>query len=297
MPRAGKEESKGSTNSSHRYVYQRNAAGNPTRITDPRAKITNISYPDDEKQVTDAENHLTVFYYQGLPGLHTQLKDAQNRTADYTYDGVGRLTQVKYNNSRTQSYAYNGMDQVENESHPETGTITYTYNTANNLWQKTWGGATFTYTYNTSNQLTRLNAVDEIIDYDYDTRGRVDDISSNKGWTRDQITYNLLGSVLNERQIIPGPGNLITGYTYDGNNNLKSITYPDGKTVNYTNNGLNAVETVNFNGKSLVSQVAYAIGKQPSSMTISGNSTAFTASYDGMGFLSYTYLKKGSITR
>ncbi len=104
------EENKGGSDSTYEYVYQRNAAGNPTSITDPRGKITTISYQADDKTVTDAEAHATVFYYTGLPGLATQMKDALNKTADYSYDGAGRLTQVTFNDARTQSYAYNGLD-------------------------------------------------------------------------------------------------------------------------------------------------------------------------------------------
>jgi hypothetical protein len=83
-------ESKGSTSSIDAYVYVLNAAGNPTSITDPRSKITNISYIDDQKTVTDANQKQTVFYYDGLPGLHTQLKDPTNKYANYTYDAIGR---------------------------------------------------------------------------------------------------------------------------------------------------------------------------------------------------------------
>jgi len=291
-------ESRGSTSSSHQYSYQRNASGNPTRITDPRGKITNITYSGDQKTVTDAESNQAVFYYEGLPGLHTKLKDPMDRYAYYTYDGTGRLTRVNYNNARTQTYGYNGLDQVTYESHPETGTISYTYNSANNLYKKTWGTVTLTYTYNSANQLKRISTGtgSEFIDYDYDARARLDEIDSNWGWERDQITYNSLGSLKTERQDIPGLGFKSLSYGYSGNNNLKSVTYSNGKRANYTNNSLNRHETASFNSKSLVSQASYSIHKQPTSMTISGNSTTFTASYNSIGALSSTSLKKGATT-
>jgi YD repeat-containing protein len=289
-------ESKGSTSSSDKYYYQLTAAGQVKKITDPREKVTTISYSGDQRTVTDPNDNQTKFEYNHLPGLFTKLTDAKNKVATYTYDGIGRLKQVKYNNSRTQNYYYNSLDQITSESHPETGNISYSYNSAGNLYKKSWSGTTLTYTYNSSNQLTKLDSGDEIINYYY-SYGNLSSISSNNGWTRDQISYNSLGSVIKERQTISGlSGYKTLIYTHSGNNNLKSITYPDGRIVNYTNNGLNMPETVKFNNKSLVSQIAYSIHKQPNSMTISGNGTIFSASYNSMGFLSSTSFKKGGTT-
>jgi hypothetical protein len=289
-------ESKGSTDDSHLFTYQRNNAGSPTYITDPRGKNTDIEHYDDYKIVTDAENNQTSFYYHDLPGLVTNLKDAFNNNAYYTYDWLGRLLETYYAGSRTQSYQYNGLDQVKYEEHPETGPISYTYNTENNLWTKTWGGVTHTYTYNTSNQLKQIDATDEIIDYTYDTKGSVQNISSNKGWVRDQMTYNTLGSLLTERQTIPGLAAKNISYDYDGNNNLKFINYPDGRSVSTTNNGLHMPETLTFNSKMLISQIGYGTAKQPVSLTILGNNTSFSASYYENGALKSISLKKGTTT-
>ncbi|MCK4762653.1 MAG: hypothetical protein KAW12_10690, partial [Candidatus Aminicenantes bacterium] len=296
------KETKGSTNSTHKYLYDRNAVGAPTKITDPLGKITGISYSGDQKTVTDANSKQTVFYYEDLPGSVTKLKDPTLKYAEYTYDNIGRLTAAKYNNSRNRSYAYNGLDQVTSENHPETGLISYTYNSENNLQQKTWGGVPHTYTYNSSNQLKYLSSGDETITYAYDTKGRVTKISSNKDWFRDYFLFNAMGSITRERHKIP---NLPVSeyktleYAYDTNNNLKSITYPGGRRVEYTNNSLNMPETLNFydgsSTKSLISQAAYGINKQPVSLTIAGNSTVFAASYKATGYLWQTSLQKSGV--
>jgi RHS repeat-associated protein len=128
----------------------------------------------------------------------------------------------------------------------------------------------------------------------YDSQGRVKKVSSTNGWFRDNISYNKFGSITEERQYIPGTGYITLSYTYDRNNNLNSITYPDNKKVNISNNSLNMPETISFSGKSIISQVAYGINKQPTSMGISGNGTTFSAAYEANGLLSNTSLKKGS---
>jgi len=289
-------ENKGSTNAGHKYNYVMNNMGSVTKITDPRGKITNITYSGYTKKITDAEQKETVFEFQHLPGKISRMKDAEGRYAVYTYDGVGRLKQVVYNSARTQSYTYDGLDQLKTENHPETDTITYTYNADNNLYTKKWDNKIITYTYNASNQLTKLDAYDEDVDYTYDSSGRVSKVDGSTGWYRDLFTYNSLGSVTRERQYTPGLGSLTMTYGYDGNNNLDSVQYPNNKTLTVGNNSLNMPETASFNGKSLVSRVSYGINKHPVSMTISGNGTDFTAAYNSMGFLDYAQLKKGAVT-
>jgi len=280
--------------SPYKYLYTLNAAGQPTRITDPLGEQTNISYSGYVKTVTDAELHVTRFEYNWLPGLVAKLTDAQNRDAIYSYDDIGRLTQVVYNNARTQTYSYDGLDNILTESHPETEAMTYSYNNENNLYQRIWGGITSTYTYNAGNQLTVHETGDETITYAYDSNGRVNSISSGLGWTRNNITYNPFGSILQETQIIPGLGSKTLAYNYDGYNILNSITYPDGKTLSATNNSLKTPETVTFNTKNIISAMTYGHNKQPENMTIAGNSTAFNRTYNAAAFLATAQLKKGA---
>ena len=220
-------ESKGSTASADTYDYVYNDAGQIKKITDPRGKITTISMSGDQKTVTDANQHATYFEYNHLPGLASKLTDPAGKKAVFSYDGAGRLLSTSYNSSRTQSYIYNALDQATTENHPETGAITYAYSTANNLEIKTWGGQSTAFTYNTSNQVLTENAGDEKITYGYDSKGRVSSISSNLGWSKTSIGYNSFGNVSQETINIPGLSSKTVSYSYDGNNRLGQITYPD----------------------------------------------------------------------
>ena len=236
----------------------------------------------------------TVFKYNDLPGLVSNLTDANGKTAAYTYDGAGRLLSTSFISSRTQSYAYNGMDQVTSENHPETGAITYSYNSANNLETKTWGGNSTSYTYNTSNQLLTENAGDETITYAYDSKGRVASINGGLGWSKSSIGYNSFGHGRPRKAYtIPGlsaQDHLLMHMT--ATIRLKKITYPDGREANYTNNGLNMPETISFNGSTIVNAIAYGIGKQPTSVSVSANGTSYAASYNNNGGLLNAQLKK-----
>ncbi len=56
------------------------------------------------------------------------------------------------------------------------------------------------------------------------------------------------------------------------------------------------LETVSFNSKSLVSASSYGSLKQPTDITIAGNGTSFSASYNNNGAISSVSLKKGTTT-
>jgi RHS repeat-associated protein len=287
-------ESKGSTNSANTYGYLYNAAGQITKITDPMLKETNISMDANHKTVIDANQHTTYFEYNHLPGLVTKLIDPADKKAEFTFDGVGRLLSTSYNYYRTQSYSYNGLDQVTSENHPETGEIKYAYSTANNLETKTWGGTSTTYTYNPSNQVLTEDDGDEKLSYTYDSNGRISSINSSLGWTKASIGYNSFGNVTQETITIPELSAKTVYYAYDGNNQLKKITYPDGSTSDYANNGLNMPETIAFNGSTLVNAITYGIGKHPTLINISANGTSYAAAYNSNGSLTTAQLKKSS---
>lgn len=287
-------ESKGSTDIDVDYNYVLSAAGAIKKITDPRGKITNIALATDKKTITDPNGNDTNLEYNHLPGLITKLTDAAGKIAMYSYDAIGRLINTTFNSSRTQTYTYNGLDQVTSESHPETGSIEYSYDTENNLATKTWGTSTFSYTYNSSNQMLTENAGDENLSFSYDSRGRISGVTSNLGWAKSPIVYNSLGAITGETISIPGLSAKIISYSYDGNNQLNQITYPDGKNVNYTNNGLNLPETVAFNGSTIVSTASYGINKQPAAITISANGTSYSATYNNLGGILSAKLNKGS---
>jgi len=296
-----KEENRASINSDHKYTYVYNAAGRFTQITDPLNKVASILYSGIASSVTDAEDHTTSHEYNDLPGLITKLTDAQGKIADYTYDAAGRLTTVIFNGARTQNYQYDYLDNVVSETHPETGTIPYTYNDANKISGRSWGGAEIAYAYDTNGRLISKTigaSSPETVTYGYSlSSGSINSITSTKGWSRTDICYNKFGSLIKEVLTIPGlPSSKTIQYTYDRFNNLAKITYPDGREAVYTSNGLNAPETVGFNGVNLISAMSYGPGKAATSMNIAGNGTTYSAGYNAAGMPTTVSLIKGAAT-
>ena len=297
-----KEENLATVNANYKYGYVYNASGMITQITDPLGKISTVTYAGIARTITNAENHTTSHEYNDLPGLFTKLTDAQGKIADYTHDAAGRLATVVFNGSRTQGYQYDYLDNVTSETHPETATISYTYNDANKISGRSWGGggSEIAYAYNEKGQLVSkttgpLSA--ETVTYGYNpTSGQINSITSTKGWSRTEIGYNKLGALARETLTIPGLSPKTTTYTYDGNNNLALITYPDGKVASYSSNGLNAPEDLTFNNTNLVNSISYGPGKTVANMSIaltSGTMT-YTSGFNAAGMPTTVSLVKGA---
>lgn len=277
------------------YSYLYDDSGRVIQVTDPVAEVATIQYSANHtKTVTDPEGHSTVFAYNDLPGLPTQVTDAQSHTANYMYDAVGRLTTVSYL-GRQQSYGYDWLDHVTSESHPETGLIQYQYNSANRLETKTWGGTLQGYAYNASGQTVHTWGAENIF-YDYDEKGALVSVGPNAGWSRTGITHNDFGQVTAETVTISGLGSKSLSYAYDNYGNLLETTYPDGNKATMTIIGLDRPDTLAFGTASqdqLVNSASYGPNK---SLAAAGylNGTSWSSTFFDNGAPHVVTLMKDS---
>lgn len=297
-------ENKGSIDPLHEYNYVYNEADDLVQISDPTGNVINISYSEKTKTETDSFYHATTYEYNHLPGLITGITDALGHLTSYIYDDIGRLTTVTINGSRTHTYEYDGLDNVLSESHPETGSISFSYDDSNRLSEKVWGGTTINYEYDEFNRLKSLTvgdgtSIDETIKYVYNSRFREYDrvFSLEKGWSRNRIIDDF-GNVTSETTTIPGLAPKTISYSYDSNNNLSRITYPDGNWAEITSNQLNRPERLTFNSLNnvLVDSAFYGPGKAIAGLTIAGNGTQYSATHLSNGALDDVTLLKGATT-
>jgi len=294
-------ENAGGTDIGQKYFYQYDNAGRLTRIINPLGKATLISYAARRKMVTDAEQHSTTYEYNDLPGLPTQVIDAMGNQALNSYDPLGRLLTVNYNGSRMHTYSYDLLGNLISESHPETGVISYAYDNSLRLSQRTWGNSKQTYSYSfirlsqVNSYINNNSSADETIQNSYDSKGRVISINSSKGWSRNNISYNIWGSVTSETLSILGLADKTISYQYDANNLLSGIIYPSGRVATTSYNDINLPITLNFNGKTIINNIAYGQNGLPTNISISGNGTVYSANYLPTGYLANESLKKGGI--
>ncbi|MGC8893202.1 MAG: choice-of-anchor D domain-containing protein, partial [Candidatus Saccharicenans sp.] len=295
-------ESAGGTDTAPKYTYQYDNSGRLTRITNPLGKATLISYAARRKTIIDAEQHSTIYEYDDLPGLPTRVIVAMGNQAVHSYDPLGRLITVNYNGVRVHVYNYDWLGNLISESHPETGMISYVYNNSLRLSQRIWGNSKQEYFYS-SGRLSQISSYkdnssspDETIMYSYDLKGRVLSINSSKGWSRQNISYNIWGSITSETLSILGLADKTISYQYDGNNLLSAITYPSGRVATTSYNALNLPAFLSFNGKTIIDSITYGQNGLPTNISIAGNGTVYSANYLPAGYLASESLKKGVIT-
>ena len=172
---------------SNTTTYTINALGERTQLDSPDTGIT--SYPSyDEagnlKQQTDAKNQTTTYSYDALNRLET-ITYHDGYTVDYYYDafgspvahGLGRLIEIRDSNFINIRYEYDPLGRVTRETRSmpgQTAQIDYDYDSAGRLEQITYPSG-------------------RTVDYTFDSLGRIDAISTtdngNTQTVADNITY------------------------------------------------------------------------------------------------------------
>jgi RHS repeat-associated protein len=188
----------------------------------------------------------------------------------YTYNALGNLTQI-VQGAQTRTYVYSSLRRLTSATSPEhgavsNGTVTYAYDNNGNLTSKTDArGVTATYTYDALNRNTSIGYSDgstPVVERYYDGavkgKGRLwYSLSYNLHPTSGQLAYSFtitdsydeLGRPLaGSQQLYNGSQWKIypVSRTYDIAGNVKTQTYPSGRTVTY--NYDNASRLSSFTG-------------------------------------------------
>ncbi len=157
----------------------------------------------------------------------------------YEYDILGNLKTV-IQGTQTRTYNFDSLSRLRNAFNPESGTNTYVYDDNRNLTQKTDArGVVSTHAYDALNRATSHSYSDgtPTVTYTFDSvalngKGRVGSVSSSVS-SFSYSGYDATGKALGASQVI-GSQTYTMGYGYDLAGNVKTMTYPSGRTVNYT---------------------------------------------------------------
>ncbi len=171
----------------------------------------------------------------------------------YQYDALNNLTQVTQG-SQTRTFIYDSLSRLTSATNPESGTITYQYDNNGNLTSKTDGrGITTTITYDAVNRPVSKTYSDGTprIDYYYNnqtlpagapsftptfSRGRLIGVTYGGGSQGIYFSYDQLGQITLKYQRT-GTTNYQIQASYNKAGAVSSMTYPSGRTVNYTYDG------------------------------------------------------------
>lgn len=221
------------------YAYD--AVGNIDSVTDPNGNTTRYRYDGRNRRIEsiDPDGGITKFAY-----------DSDNNLSQVT-DPVGNVTKFRYD----------ARDRLVEEIDPLGKSIRYGYDAANNLVQKTDRNLRVTkYTYDDLNRLLKeewIGAADAVVNtvtYRYDAAGNllsVGDKDSNLAFVYD--ARNRVKSVDNAGT--PGAPNVIVGYTYDDNSNVRTvvdtINGAAGATTLYNYDGLDRLNVLSQAGNNV----------------------------------------------
>ncbi len=283
----------GAANQTTTYTYDAN--GDLTSVTDPLNRQTSNVY--------DALNRVTQVTNPDVGVVH------------YGYDGLDQLAQVIDPRTLTTSYTRDGLGNLMQTASPDTGTTTATYDAAGNLKTRTnTKGLVASYTYDALNRVTGVTYVGSpsapfntlTVTYQYDqgtngighltgvtdtTIGYATGITTSTGTT--SYSYDQHGRLINETLQSHGAV-YTTAYAYDAQGRLSAMTYPSGRTVNYTLDSVGRVNGIStsFNGNDpevLLSNITYRPFGGLQSLQRGTGGQAYARQYDQDGRIaSYT---------
>lgn len=301
-------------------TYTYNATSNRLTSTGPAPinALTQFAYDPAGTgllfSVTDPRNKVTTFGYDA-EGNRTRVTTPLNEIATFTFDSAGRLiTSVDPRGNApggdpaqyTTSLTYNGLDQVLTITDPLGNTSTATYDLVGNRLTTTDANAKpTTFTYDPANHLESVtDAATNTTSYAYDAVGNLS-TQTDANTRVTSFVYDLAGRLTsatkplgrvwsyqydangNRTQIVDAIGNatLQTGdgtttLTYDGLNNLKTVTYSDGTpAVTYTYDG-NGNRTQMVDGGGTETYVFDVLNRMASATR---GTAVFSYAYDAAG--------------
>jgi YD repeat-containing protein len=245
----GRMTFKSNPNSTAGTSYQYDDIGRVTKITFADSSFKSISYSGLTRTVKDENGHTTVYTYYayGDPDqLYLMKIDTPDPAASITItrDALDHISSVAQAGiTRTDVYATNGY--LLAETNPESGMTLYGRDEAGNMKYRLavtavlgvnlYSGVQTIYGYDHHNRLTSASSSSSSITNTYSNTNKLL-TSTYVGTTPStrSFTYDDNDNLLTDNILVDGY-NLQTGYSYDMNDQIGSITYPiSAKTVTIT---------------------------------------------------------------
>ncbi|MFH1150268.1 MAG: right-handed parallel beta-helix repeat-containing protein [Actinomycetota bacterium] len=238
------------------------AAGRLLTETDPLTNTTTHHYDalGNEVATTDPIGNSTCGEYDPA-GRLVSSTDVDGVTATYEYDPCGNKVAETDGAGNTTTYAYDSMNRLLSTTDPEGRTTSHAYDRNGNKTSTTDGaGATTTFEYDACGRLAAVvDPLGNRTTYAYDDAGRKTSATNARGCTTT-YAYDAAGRLTSETD---GSGNSTTltyspagrietktdgegssTFTYDGNGNMVSATYPASQ---WYQSGL--TETFDYDGE------------------------------------------------
>jgi RHS repeat-associated protein len=243
--------------------------------------------------------------YDPLNRLTTTIQDylgsepeTANASMGYQYDTRNNLRQVTDPDGLNTIYDYDGLNNLTGLHSPDTGDTTYTYDSAGNrVTQTDARNVTSTYTYDALNRLVTIAypTTAKNLSFSYDQPdsitgcigsyavGRLTRMTDETGTTT--YCYDRRGNILRKVQVT-ALDTLTLTYAWTLADRLASITYPSGRIISYSRNGIGQITSVTMQPSAgatvevLISSASYyPFG--PLNVLTYGNGRSLAKTYDG----------------
>ncbi len=268
------------------------ANGRPTTTTDPLGHTTSITYhpSGDVRYRTDALLRQTAYDHDPLGNL-ARITDARGGITWLEYTPGGLTDNVVDANGNLTHYGYDAAGRVNQVASPDAGTSGYQYFSEGSVYTRTDAkNVTVIYGYDDASRRTGISYPDASrnVSFVYDNlsvpfgKGRLTNMTDPSGTTA--YRYDAMGRIVQEDKTVLGVS-YSTGYGYDEAGNLATVTYPGGRVVTTTPNGIRRPTSISTVVDGLPATLAYAFVydnvTDRRSMTL-GNGIAETNDFDAV---------------
>jgi YD repeat-containing protein len=248
--------------------------------TNPGVQVTRYNYDlqGNAAASTDPLGNTHAYLYDALHRLIQVLDPAPVGTGaggstQYAYDGLDQLTLITDARGLATSYTVDGLGNLTRLTSPDTGLASSAYDAAGNLIQQLdTRGVIGRFTYDALNRITQAvytpptgSDIEPLsISYSYDQSsfgvGRLSGITDSSGSIA--LAYDVHGRLASETRTIAGVA-YTTSYTYDASGRLIRLTYPSGRTVDYTLNALERIQQIDTSYAGVTQPLVSAVTYQP----------------------------------
>jgi len=249
--------------------YSYTSFGQIATIDGPRNDVSDVVtftyYTNEEGQgnnrgtlhtVIDALGHSTTFSNYNAFGQAETVTDANGLVTTRTYDANGRLTTTA-TAGLTTAYAWNAAGQLQTVTLPGNRTITYSYTPAGQIQKITDSlGNSVSYLYDSEGRKTAEeirdpdNLLTRYASYGYDNHGNLNKVTL-PGDVEETAEYDLVGNLLRAvnttgmqtdyqyddlSRLLAAieAGVNVAGYTYDSDDNVKTVKDAANHNTGYT---------------------------------------------------------------
>ena len=211
--------------------------------------------------------------YTDSRGLQTTAKTVRNAgdiVTKFKYSPMGELLVSTDPEGDSTTYIFDWLGRLTKRTHPDAGNTTFRYDKAGNLVSKktqkllnTSDSIIYVYKYNRLTEIHYPHNPEMNVYYEYGTSGLNKGLVTRRqdGVCVQSYTYNEMGDVVENIRTFAMPSDnlmtLATSWEYDTWGRTKSITYPDGETIDYRYDNAGKVTGMYSGNTAIVSNIKY----------------------------------------